>query len=123
MAAAILLAIFAPDRAFLLLYGVAVAGMFFVWAIILVAHLSFRRTIGQLRLAQLPVRLLFAPFSEIAALIALACIAVSTFNVEGLKYSVPSFLAFLLAISAFYWTLRRWDLKQRIPTRSRGQEP
>ena len=31
MAAAILLAIFAPGRAFLLLYGVAVAGMFFVW--------------------------------------------------------------------------------------------
>ena len=42
LVAAILLAIFAPGRAFLLLYGVAVAGMFFVWSIILLAHLSFR---------------------------------------------------------------------------------
>lgn len=107
MAAAILLAIFAPSRAFLLLYGVAVAGMFFVWSIILAAHLSFRKSIGQARLAQLPIRLWFTPFSQIAALIALAGIATSTFYVKGLKYSVPSFIAFLLSISAFYWTLKR----------------
>jgi L-asparagine transporter-like permease len=107
MVAAIVVSIFAPGRAFLLLYGVAVAGMFFVWGTILAAHLSFRRTVGPLRLAQLPVRLLFAPFSEIAALIAIAGIAVGTFFVEGLKYSVPSFVAFLLAITASYRTLRR----------------
>ena len=47
MVAAILLAIFAPGRAFLLLYGVAVAGMFFVWMVILLAHLSFRRSLGE----------------------------------------------------------------------------
>jgi amino acid transporter, AAT family len=111
MAAAILLAIFAPGRAFLWLYGVAVAGMFFVWTIILVAHLSFRRSVGQARLAQLSVRLRFAPFSQIAALIALAGIAISTFYVEGLKYSVPGFIAFLLAITAFYRTLNLRNLR------------
>jgi len=113
MAAAILLAIFAPDRAFLLLYGVAITGMFFVWTIILLSHLSFRRKISQLRLAQLQVRLLFTPFSEAAALIALACIVVSTFYVEGLQYSVPSFLAFLLAVTVFYWVLRRRNLNRQ----------
>jgi L-asparagine transporter-like permease len=113
MAAAILLAILAPDRAFLLLYGVAVTGMFFVWTIILIAHLSFRRKASQLRLAQLPVRLPFTPFSEVSGLIALACIVVSTFYVEGLRYSIPSFLTFLLAITVFYWTLRRRILKRR----------
>jgi len=107
MAAAILLAIFAPGRAFLLLYGVAVAGMFFVWSIILLAHLSFRRSIGQARVAQLPIRLPFAPYPQFAALIALAAIAVSTFYVEGLDDSVPSFIPFLLVISAFYWTVKR----------------
>ena len=112
MAAAILLAIFAPGRAFLLLYGIAVAGMFFVWAVILFAHLSFRRSLGQARLAQLPVRLRFAPLSQIAALIALAGIAVSTFYVEGLKYSVPSFVAFLLVITSFYMTLRQRNLRR-----------
>jgi amino acid transporter, AAT family len=102
MVAAILLAIFAPSRAFLVLYGVAVAGMFFVWSIILLAHLSFRRSIGKARVAQLPIRLPFSPYSQIAALIALAAIAISTYYVEGLKYSVPSFVSFLLVITAFY---------------------
>jgi amino acid transporter, AAT family len=107
MAAAILLAIFAPGRAFLLLYGVAVAGMFFVWAIILLAHLSFRRSMEKPRIAQLPIRLPFSPYAQIAALMALAAIALSTFFVEDLKYSVPSFLPFLLVITILYWTLER----------------
>jgi L-asparagine transporter-like permease len=107
MAAAILLAIFAPGRAFLMLYGVAVAGMFFVWSIILFAHLSFRRSIGQARIAQLPIRLPFSPYAQIAGLIALAAIAISTLYVEGLEYSVPSFVPFLLVITAFYRVLKR----------------
>jgi L-asparagine transporter-like permease len=112
MAAAIVLAILAPGRAFLLLYGVAVAGMFFVWSIILVAHLSFRNSIGRARLAQLPIRLQGTPFSQIAALIALAGIAIGTFYVKDLKYSVPSFIPFLLGITASYWTLRRRNFKR-----------
>ena len=44
--AAILLAIFAPQNAFLLLYGTAVAGMFFVWIVILLTHLRFRQRHG-----------------------------------------------------------------------------
>lgn len=107
MAAAILLAIFAPGRAFLLLYGIAVAGMFFVWIVILLAHLSFRRTLGKERIAQLQIRLSFTPYSQVIALIALAVIATGTFYVEGLQYSVLNFTAFLLVISAFYVVLRR----------------
>jgi L-asparagine transporter-like permease len=107
MVAAILLAILAPGRAFLLLYGVAVAGMFFVWIVILLAHLAFRRSLGQVRVAALPIRLPFTPYSQIVALIAIAAITVSTFYVEGLQYTVPSFLPFLLVITAFYWMLKR----------------
>ena len=107
MAAAILLAIFAPGRAFLLLYGVAVAGMFFVWIVILLSHLAFRRSLGSARVALLPIRLPFSPYSQIAALIALAAITVSTFYVEGLQYTVPGFMPLLLVISAFYWARKR----------------
>ena len=107
MVVAILLAIFAPGRAFLLLYGVAVAGMFFVWIVILIAHLAFRRSLDQARVAVLPIRLPFTPYSQIVALIAIAAIAISTFYVEGLQYTVPSFLPFLLVITAFYWMLKR----------------
>jgi AAT family amino acid transporter len=112
MAAAILLAIFAPGQAFLLLYGVAVAGMFFVWGIILLAHVSFRRAVGRARVAQLPIRLPFSPYAQIAALVALASIAVGTFYVEGLQYSFPNFLPFLLLVTAFYWMLKRKRTRQ-----------
>jgi AAT family amino acid transporter len=107
MVAAILLAIFAPGRAFLLLYGAAVAGMFFVWIVILLAHLAFRRSLGHARVALLPIHLRFSPYSQITALIALAAIAISTFYVDGLQYSVLSFMLFLLVITVFYWRLKR----------------
>jgi L-asparagine transporter-like permease len=107
MVAAILLAIFVPGRAFLLLYGVAVAGMFFVWSVILLAHLSFRRSVGNARVAMLPISLRFSPHAQSAALVALAAIVSGTFSVAGLEYSVPSFVAFLLLITLFYLTLRR----------------
>jgi amino acid transporter, AAT family len=107
MVAAILLAIFAPGRAFLLLYGVAVAGMFFVWIVILTAHLAFRRSLGKKKVALLPIRLPFSPGMQIIALTGLAALAISTFYVEGLQFSVPSFLPFLLLITAFYFALKR----------------
>jgi len=107
MAAAILLAIFVPGRAFLLLYGVPAAGMFFVWGVILLAHLYFRRSIGWAGIALLPIHLLFSPYSQIAALVALASIAISTFYIAGLEYSVPSFIPFLLVVTALYRTLMR----------------
>jgi AAT family amino acid transporter len=116
MVAAILLAIFAPGRAFLLLYGVAVAGMFFVWSIILLAHVSFRRSIGTARVVELPIRLPFSPYAQITALIALAAIAMSTYHVEGLEYSVPSFILFLLVITAFYWMPKRRNRRNRRTT-------
>src|SRR5438046_9203753 len=56
MVAAILLAIFAPKNAFLLLYGTAVAGMFFVWIVILLTHLRFRQSIGRETLQTLHLR-------------------------------------------------------------------
>ena len=112
MVAAILLAIFAPGQAFLLLYGIAVAGMFFVWIVILLAHLAFRRSLGEARVAQLPIHLPFSPCAQIAALLGLAAIAISTFFVDGLRYSVLSFLPFLLVITAFYWMLKRSKIRQ-----------
>lgn len=102
MVAAILLAIFAPNRAFLSLYGIAVAGMFFVWIVILLAHLSFRRVLGPARIAALPIRLPLTPYAQIFGLLALATIAISTFFVESLRYTVPDFLLFLLLIAVFH---------------------
>jgi AAT family amino acid transporter len=39
--------------------------------------------------------------------VAVASIAVGTFYVEGLRYSFPNFLPFLLLVTAFYWMLKK----------------
>jgi AAT family amino acid transporter len=100
--AAILLAIFAPKNAFLMLYGTAVAGMLFVWLVILNTHLRFRRALPAGRLAQLPMRLPGHPFFTVVNIALLLAIAVTTFFVDGLKWSVPTFLVFLIVISLVY---------------------
>jgi L-asparagine transporter-like permease len=100
--AAILLAIFAPKNAFLILYGVAVAGMLFVWLVILNTHLRFRRAISAERIARLPMRLPGHPFFTVVNIALLLGIAVTTFFVDGLEWSVPAFCVFLAIISLLY---------------------
>jgi len=105
--AAILLAVFAPKNAFLMLYGTAVAGMLFVWLIILNTHLRFRKAITPQRLSSLPMRLRAHPFFTVAGILLLLAISVTTFFVDGLRWSVPAFSAFLGVISLFYLRSRR----------------
>jgi len=106
-----LLAVWAPSRAFLMLYGVAVAGMFFVWMVILITHLRFRKSLSSTAASHLPMKLAFSPYSNWLGITALLAITLTTFYVEGLQYSVPAFLPFLLLLSVWYWT------SSRIPTR------
>jgi AAT family amino acid transporter len=99
---AILLAIFAPANAFLALYGTAVAGMLFIWIVILLTYLRFRASLTAEQLARLPIRL---PAHRAAAwfgIASLAAIAVTTFFVDGLQYSVLSYLPFLALMSVAY---------------------
>ena len=106
MAVAILLAIYVPKRAFLLMYGSAVAGMYFVWIIILLAHLRFRRSLGT-KVKDLPIRLRLFPVSNILGIGFLIAIACSTFFVSDLQYSVPAYVALLAIMSVVYWRIQR----------------
>src|SRR6266478_312314 len=74
MVAAIFLAIYVPKRAFLLMYGSAVAGMYFVWIVVLLAHLRFRRSIGA-KVNDLPLKLRLFPIANILGIAVLAAIA------------------------------------------------
>jgi len=105
--AAILLAIFAPKNAFLMLYGTAVAGMLFVWLVILNTHLRFRKAITRERLLSLPMRLRAHPFFTMVGILLLLAISVTTFFVDGLQWSVPAFSVFLGIISVLYLSRRR----------------
>lgn len=104
--AAILLAIFAPKNAFLMLYGTAVAGMLFVWLVILNTHLLFRKSITSERLLSLPMRLRAHPFFTVLGIVLLVAIAATTFWVDGLEWSVPAFSVFLAVISVWYLVIR-----------------
>jgi AAT family amino acid transporter len=106
MIAAIMLAVFAPKNAFLLLYGTAVSGMFYVWGVILVTHLRFRQTISSATLSSLPLKLLAHPRPTVFALLALWGIALSTFWVSGMEYTIPTFLPLLGAMSLIYGVYR-----------------
>ena len=105
--AAVLLAVFAPKNAFLMLYGTAVAGMLFVWLVILATHLRFRRAISTERLLSLPMRLRVHPVFTVVGILLLLAISVTTFFVDGLQWSVPAFSAFLAFISLLYMRERR----------------
>lgn len=100
--AAILMAVFAPKNAFLTLYGMAVAGMLFVWLVILGSHLGFRKSVPVQRIAALPMRLRAHPVFTMAGLAVVLAIAITTFFVDGLQWSVPAFLAFLAVVSLLY---------------------
>jgi L-asparagine transporter-like permease len=105
--AAILLAIFAPRNAFLMLYGAAVAGMLFVWLVILNTHLRFRKAITRERLVSLPMRLRAHPLFTVVGILLLLAISVTTCYVDGLQWSVPAFSAFLGLTSLLYLRNRR----------------
>ena len=46
------------------------------------------------------------PLFDLAGILAIAGIAVTTFYVDGLQYTVPAFLPFLLLVSVAYWRVR-----------------
>jgi L-asparagine transporter-like permease len=100
--AAILLAIFAPANAFLALYGTAVAGMLFIWIVILVTYLRFRSALTAAQLARLPIRMPAPHVGAWFGIASLIAIAATTFVVDGLQYSVVWFLPFLALISVAY---------------------
>jgi AAT family amino acid transporter len=114
--AAILLAVFAPRNAFLMLYGTAVAGMFFVWVVILSTHLRFRKTITAEQLLAFPIRLRAHPFFTVVGIVLVISISMTTFFVDGLQWSVPAFAVVLGLISLLYARHRR-----RVEVRSAGK--
>jgi L-asparagine transporter-like permease len=121
--AAILLSKFRSRNAFLILYGIAVAGMLFVWLVILNTHLRFRKAISNERLLSLPMRLRAHPFFTVAGIILLLGISITTFFVEDMEWSVPVFVVFLGLISLVYLQGRvRQRKASTTETQRRGEE-
>ena len=84
VALAILLALYAPAKAFLALYGTAVAGMLFIWVVILITFLRFR---GRCRGSAVAVadQDAGAPRGSVGWHRGAVGIAMTTFFVDGLQ--------------------------------------
>lgn len=89
-------------NAFLLLYGTAVAAMFFVWSTILVTHIRFRRMLDPGKLGALPVKMPGHPLPSMIGIAIILALAATTPFVPGLEWTVPIFLVWLAAITLFY---------------------
>ena len=107
MALAILLAVYAPGDAFLALYGTAVAGMLFIWIVILCTYLRFRAALTSEQVARLPIRMPAHRIAAVFGIVSLSAITATTFFVDGMQYTVPSFLPFLVVMSILYARMRK----------------
>jgi amino acid transporter, AAT family len=105
--AAVMMALFFPQRAYLAMVGVALFGGIFAWMIILITHFFFRRRITAEAVQNLPLRLPLFPWSGLAALGALIAITGSSGWVPEMKPLVWSAGPWLLAVTAFYLLWKR----------------
>jgi len=76
--------------------------MFFVWTVILLTRLRFRQSVDRTTLQGLRLRLRAHPLPTLSSIAAIAAIAFSTFRVDGLQYTLPTFVPLLLAMSVVY---------------------
>jgi len=93
-------------QGFLLLYGTAVAAMFFVWTTILVTHIRFRQTLPHERLRSLPVKMPGHPLIAMFGIVVILALACSTAFVEGLEWTVPMFLVWLALATVYFLRVR-----------------
>lgn len=116
LGAAALLSVHSEDTAYILLFGISVFGALVVWILILATHLAFRRHRTRHGLPASPARLRGAPFTTVAAALALAAILVSTVFIEGLEDSWKAGLPFFAVLVLVYrFGARRYETAGALP--------
>ena len=105
--------IFSPDVGFLALFGTAVAGMLFIWIVILLTYLRFRASLTPNASRRCRFGCPRIACRGRFGIVDWSAIAGTTFFVDGLRYTVPSFLPFLAVISIFYAAVTRRERVRR----------
>ena len=112
MAAALFLEHWFQGTAYLYMLGTAFFGGIFVWLMIFLTHLAFRRQTA--RWPQPPRRFgPRGPWTSVFGFTALAAVLVSTWWVPGLRITLTAGIPWLLFISLCYaiWSRRRLSAK------------
>ncbi len=107
LGAATLLAFLFPSSAYVYMFGIALFGGLFVWFMIFVTHLSFRKHWRRQHGRVLPVRMPLFPLTTIAGGTAVLAIIVSTWWVAGMRVTMESGIPWLLFLTVVYFVWGR----------------
>ena len=104
---ATVVAILYPATAYVYLFGVALFGGLFVWMMIFITHLFFRRAWDARGNRRLPVRMIGYPYTSILGAVMVAAIIATTWWVPGMRPTILSGLPWLVFLTIAYWARRR----------------
>jgi L-asparagine transporter-like permease len=100
---ATVVAVLYPASAYVYLFGIALFGGLFVWVMIFVTHLAFRRVWERQGMRRLPVRMIGYPYTSILGALLVTAIIASTWWVPGMRPTILSGIPWLALISVAYW--------------------
>jgi amino acid transporter, AAT family len=103
LAVATVVNLLSPDRAYVLLFGVALFGGLFVWLMVFLTHLRFRPAWERSGGAPLPVRMIGYPYTSLAGAALLVAILVTTWWVPGMRPTLLAGLPWLGVVTIGYW--------------------
>jgi len=111
---ATIIAIVYPSSAYVYLFGIALFGGLFVWFMIFVTHLFFRRAWKIQGGRRLPVRMIGYPYTSWLGAALVAGIIATTWWVPGMRPTIFSGLPWLVFLTIAYLLWGRTRLAQRV---------
>ncbi len=115
---ATVIAILYPGSAYVYLFGIALFGGLFVWMMIFVTHLSFRRAWIARGGRRLPVTMAGYPYTSILGATLVAAIIITTWWVPGMRSTIYAGLPWLALLTLIYFVWGRFRAVQTAPLRA-----
>lgn len=114
---ATVIAVLYPSSAYVYLFGIALFGGLFVWLMIFVTHLFFRRVWVARGGRSLPTRMVGYPYTSICGALLVAAIIISTWWVPGMRFTIYAGLPWLTLLTVVYFAWGRSRASQSVPLR------
>lgn len=92
-----------PRSAYVYLFGIALFGALFVWMMIFITHLNFRRAWLEQGKPRLAVEMIGYPYLTLLGAFSIVAILLTTWWVEGMRPALQAGLPWLAFISLAYW--------------------
>jgi AAT family amino acid transporter len=101
-----------PASAYVYMLGIALFGALFVWFMIFVTHLGFRKHRREHGGPALPVTMPLFPLTTIVGALAILGITLSTWWVEGMRVTMEAGVPWLVALSICYFVWKQSSARE-----------